>query len=179
MSAPTTEALGAPPLSRVALYWGVGGVAMLLVQALVRLTPIALEPLRRGDLGTLEAATYFAWVLVSLYSEGYRGFQKGFVPRVVGRAYFLARAPRLVFILLAPLFCMGLVHARPRRLVISWMVVLLITAAVVFIRVLPYPWRGIIDGGVVAGLAYGLASLAVAFVRALSGDVPAGELDLP
>jgi hypothetical protein len=179
MSAPTTEALGAPPLSRVALYWGVGGVAMLLVQAVARLTPIALEPLRRGGLGTMEAATYLAWVLVSLYSEGYRGFQKGFVPRVVGRAYFLARAPRPIFILLAPLFCMGLVHARPRRLVTSWMVVLLVTGAVLLVRSLPYPWRGIIDGGVVAGLAYGLASLVVSFVRAVAGDVPAVELDLP
>jgi hypothetical protein len=57
--------------------------------------------------------------------------------------------------------------------------VLLITAAIAFVRSLPYPWRGIVDGGVVAGLAYGLVSLAVTFVRALSGDVPNVELDLP
>jgi hypothetical protein len=179
MSAPTTEALGAPPLSRAALYWGVGGVALLLVQAVFRLTPIALEPFRLGGLGVWEIATYATWVLVSLYSEGYRGFQKSFVPRVVARAFFLARAPRPLFVLLAPFFCMGLVHARPRRLITSWLVVLLITAAVVLVRTLPYPWRGIIDGGVVAGLAYGLAALLFTFGRALTGDVPAVELDLP
>jgi hypothetical protein len=179
MSAPTTEALSAVPLSRVALYWGVGGVALLVVQALLRLTPIALEPLRLGGLSGWETATYATWVLVSLYSEGYRGFQKSFVPRVVARAFFLARARRPLFILLAPFFCMSLLHARRRRLVVSWIVVLLITAAVALVRSLPYPWRGIIDGGVVAGLGYGLGSLLFTFGRALSGDVPAVELDLP
>jgi len=179
MSAPTTEALGEARLSRAALYWGVGGVALLLLQAVFRLTPIAVEPLRRGGLSAAEVATYAVWVVVSLYSEGYRGFQKGFVPRVVGRAFYLARTPRPLMVALAPFFCMGLVHARRRRLIVSWSIVLLITAAVAFVRSLPYPWRGIVDGGVVAGLAYGLASLAVTFVRALNGEVPAGELDLP
>jgi hypothetical protein len=179
MRATTTAAVSAPPLSRAALFWGVGGVALLLVQAVFRLTPIALEPLRLGGLRPLEMGAYVAWVLVSLYSEGYRGFQKGFVPRVVARAYFLARSPRVLFVVLAPFFCMGLVHARPRRLVTSWIIVLLIIAAIAFVRSLPYPWRGIVDGGVVAGLAYGLVSLTVTFVRALSGDVPNVELDLP
>jgi hypothetical protein len=179
MSAPTTEALRAAQPSRAALYWGVGGVALLLAQAIFRLTPIALEPFRLGGLDGWEIATYAAWVLMSLYSEGYRGFQKSFVPRVVARAFFLARAPRPVFILVAPLFCMSLLHARPRRLVISWLIVVLITAAIALVRTLPYPWRGIIDGGVVVGLGYGLASLLLTFGRALAGHVPAVELDLP
>lgn len=179
MSAPTTEALGAPPLSRAALYWGVGGVALLLVQAVLRLTPIALEPLRLGGLGAMEASAYVAWVLVSLYSEGYRGFQRSFVPRVVARAFFLARSPRPLHVLLAPFYCMSLLHAKPRRVVVSWVVVLLITAAVALVRGLPYPWRGIVDGGVVAGLGYGLTSLTVVFVRALAGDVPEVDLELP
>jgi hypothetical protein len=179
MSAPTTEALRAPLTSRAALYWGVGGVALLLAQAVLRLTPIALEPLRLGGLGGWEIATYVAWVIMSLYSEGYRGFQKSFVPRVVARAFFLARTPRPLFILLAPLFCMSLVHARPRRLIVSWTIVFLITTAVALVRTLPYPWRGIIDGGVVVGLGYGLVSLLFTFARALAGHVPAVELDLP
>jgi hypothetical protein len=179
MSAPTTEALRAPAPSRAALYWGVGGVALLLMQAVFRLTPVALEPLRLGGLGGWEIATYAAWVVMSLYSEGYRGFQKSFVPRVVARAFFLARTPRPIFVLLAPLFYMGLFHARPRRLLISWTIVLLITAAIALVRTLPYPWRGIIDGGVVVGLGYGLVSLLFTFTRALAGNVPAVELDLP
>jgi len=159
--------------------WGVFGVGLLLLQALVRLTPIALEPLRAGSLTALQAGTYAGWVLVSLYSEGYRGFQKAFVPRTVARAFHLARQPFSLLSLIAPAFCMGLVHARRRRLVTSWSVVALITLAVILVRRLPPPWRGIVDGGVVVGLLYGLVALGVTFTRAVRGDVPSYPLDLP
>jgi hypothetical protein len=159
--------------------WGVLGVFLLLSQAVVRLTPIALEPLFAGGLTLLQATVYAVWVLVSLYSEGYRGFQKAFVPRTVARAFYLATLPLSVYSFLAPLFCMGLVHARPRRLVTSWSVVLAITLAVIAVRRLPYPWRGIVDGGVVVGLFWGLVSLSATFVRAARGSVPSYPLDLP
>jgi hypothetical protein len=170
------------PLPRVSLLvaaWGVLGVGLLLVQAIVRLGPIALEPLQRGGLTPVQGGLYVAWVLVSLYSEGYRGFQKAFVPRTVARAFHLATLPVSFYSFFAPLYCMSLLHARPRRLFTSWAVVLLITLAVVAVRHLPYPWRGIVDGGVVAGLAYGLASLAATFTRAVRGTVPSYPLDLP
>jgi hypothetical protein len=122
---------------------------------------------------------YVSWVIASLYSEGYRGFQRAFVPRVVGRAFYLARAPSPLLAALAPLFAMALIHARPRRIAASWTIVALIALAVLTVRHLPYPWRGIVDGGVVAGLVWGLVSLCVAFVRALGGSLPARELDLP
>ena len=120
-----------------------------------------------------------AWIGVSLYSEGYRGFQKAFVPRTVARAFHLATRPRPLFVVFAPAFAMALFHARPKRLFVSWMVVLLITLAVVAVRLLPSPWRSIVDIGVVAGLVWGLASLVVTFARALRGDVPDFALDLP
>jgi len=161
------------------LVWGVGGVAALLVQALVRMTPIALEPLSRGGLGPLETATYGVWVVVSLYSEGYRGFQRAFVPRVIARAVHLTRAPRPLHAALAPAFAMALIHARPRRLLVSWLVVALIALAVALVRALPYPWRGIVDGGVVAGLGWGLICLCIGFARALAGAPSDYEPDLP
>jgi hypothetical protein len=168
-----------PSFSLVVASWGVLGVALLLTQAVVRLAPVALEPIRLGALSTFQALVYAAWVGVSLYSEGYRGFQKAFVPRTVARAFYLARSKPSWLSFVAPLFCMGLVHARPRRLVTSWAVVTLITCAVIAVRRLPAPWRGVVDGGVVVGLLYGLITLLVVFTRALRGSVPSHPLDLP
>lgn len=175
MTAPSTHAA----FSWWTTVWGVGGVALLLLQAVVRLTPTALEPFSTGGLSAFEGAICATWIGVSLYSEGYRGFQKAFVPRTVARAFYLGGARRPWLALLAPAFCMGLVHARRRRLVTSWTVVILIVAAVVAVRRLPAPWRAIVDAGVVAGLLYGLVSLLVSFARALRGRVPVHPLDLP
>jgi hypothetical protein len=130
-------------------------------------------------LTAFETAVCAAWVLFSLHSEGYRGFQKAFVPRTVARAFHLASAPRPLLVALAPAFCMGLVHAKPRRLVTSWSIVALIVLAVLVVRTLPTPWRSIVDLGVVAGLLWGLIALLVAFARALRGQVPVYPLDLP
>jgi hypothetical protein len=38
------------------------------------------------------------------------------------------------------------------------------------VRLLAQPWRGIIDGGVVVGLAWGLVSLVVFGFQALTAD---------
>lgn len=176
------QAVTAPPRSpsRLVAAWGVLGVALLLTQALVRMTLVAIDPFVTGrGLTPFESAVCAAWVAVSLYSEGYRGFQKAFVPRTVARAFHLASDPRPLFVALAPAFCMGLIHARPRRLATSWTIVAMIVLAVIFVRRLPAPWRSIVDIGVVAGLAWGLVSLLATFARAMRGDVPNYRLDLP
>ena len=166
--------------STLVAAWGVLGVALLLVQAVVKLTLVAIDPFVTGrGLTPFEWAVCIAWIGASLYSEGYRGFQKAFVPRTVARAFHLATRPRTLFVVFAPAFAMALFYARPKRLVISWMIVFLITLAVVAVRHLPAPWRSIVDIGVVAGLAWGLVSLLVTFARALRGDVPDFALDLP
>ncbi len=178
--APARPLIPEHPLSTPVACWAIGGVTLLLLQAVVRLTPIALEPLRRGGLGAVELSAYVGWALVSLYSEGYRGFQRAFVPRSVARAFHLARsAPGPLLVALAPAYAMGLVGARRRRLVTSWTIVAMILVAVTLVRRLPYPWRGVVDGGVVAGLVWGVVSLAITFARALAGSVPEHELDLP
>jgi len=160
--------------------WGVLGVALLLTQALVRLSVVAVDPFVSGrGLTAFETVVCAVWVLVSLHSEGYRGFQKAFVPRTVARAFHLASAPRPLLVALAPAFCMGLVHAKPRRLVTSWSIVALIVLAVLAVRRLPAPWRSIVDLGVVAGLLWGLIALVIVFARALRGQVPVYPLDLP
>jgi hypothetical protein len=98
---------------------------------------------------------------------------------VVARALHLARHPRPLHLLLAPFYCMGLVHASRRRLVTSWVLVVTIASMVVAVRFLPQPWRGMVDAGVVVGLGWGLVAILVFAARALGGRPPAVALELP
>jgi hypothetical protein len=159
--------------------WAIAGVALLLIQALYRLTPRALEPLREGTLSGFELALYVGFIVFSLYAEGYRGFQKAFVPRTVARAFHLSRNPSPLGVLLAPAYAMALLHAKPRRLAVSWTLLVAITLCVIFLRYAPPAYRSIIDAGVVSGLSWGLVSLLHCGAQAFRGDVPSVALDLP
>ncbi len=160
---------GAVPLrlARARYAWAVFGVCLVLVRALVRLVPIAVEPIADGLLGPFEAGAYVLWVAVNAHAEGYRGFQRRFVPRVVGRARTLAAdpSPPRGAVLLAPLYAMALLYAPRRTMIVRWTIVAGIVGLVVGVRALGQPWRGIVDGGVVVGLGWGLAALLVAAVR--------------
>jgi hypothetical protein len=149
--------------------WGVLATIALLISAIVRLTPMALEPLRSHAMTELQWALYVGWGLFNGYVEGYRGFQKGYVPRVVARAFWLGEHRRPLFVLLAPFFCSGLFHATRKRLIISWCLLLGIVGIVQLVRLLEQPWRGIVDAGVVVGLAYGTAALVIHFAAVLLG----------
>jgi hypothetical protein len=165
-------------LGVAAAVWGLAGVVALLVRAVSRLWPPAIDALA----APLDAAAWaFAAgsVLFIGFFEGYRGFQRGFAPRVVARAWHLARAPRPLHALLAPLFCMGLIHATRRRLITSWTVLSLIVGAVLALRLVAQPWRGLVDLGVVVGLVWGLAAIVAFAGRALAGGGPPGPADLP
>lgn len=159
--------------------WALAGVVLLLLQALYRLAPRALEPLREGTLSGFHLVLYVAFVVFSLYAEGYRGFQKAFVPRTVARAFHLSQNPSPLAVLLAPLYAMALLHAKPRRLLVSWILLVAITLCVVFLRYAPPIFRSIIDAGVVGGLTWGLVSLLYTSAQAFRGDVPSVMLDLP
>lgn len=159
--------------------WGVLGVVVLLSQALYRLTPLAIEPLEQHALNAWQQGLYWGWVLLSAYAEGYRGFQKGFVPRVVARAVYLGHHRRALHVAVAPLFCMALLHAQRRQRIVSWSLLLGIIALVVLVRQLDQPWRGIVDGGVVVGLAWGLLCLLVQFGAALVRGAAPGDPKLP
>jgi hypothetical protein len=80
---------------------------------------------------------------------------------------------------LAPLFCMGLVHATRRRLAISWGILVGLIALVIAVQRLDQPWRGIVDAGVVVGLSWGLVATLFYFAAALAGRGPDVPLDLP
>ena len=165
-------------LAYAACTWGLLGLFASLVEAIVRLTPYALEALR-GPLSLGAQLGYIAFVLFNAYAEGYRGFQRGFSPRVAVRTELLYREPTLLRALLAPLFLMGLVEATRRRLTINWLLVVSITALVLALRRTPQPYRGIVDGGVVVGLVWGTLATLHALVALLRGKLRPVDPELP
>jgi hypothetical protein len=163
----------------VIVFWGVGGVVLLLVEAIWRLADTATTILADEQLTSGQMAMFVAWLAFIVYVEGYRAFQKRFSPRVVVRAFHLADDPRPLHVLLAPLYCMTLLHAARRRLVVSWILVAGIVGIILLVRAMPPIYRAIIDAGVVVALTWGTAATLVLYVRALLGNAPAIPLDLP
>lgn len=159
--------------------WGIVGVAALLGRATWSLAAVAWQAIASQPLAPWQLVAGAGWAALMCYFQGYRGFQRGFSSRVVVRAAYLAQHPRLLDGILAPLFCIGLVRASRPRLVKSWMLVATMVGLVLAVRLVPQPYRGLIDGGVVAGLVWGLAAIAVFSCRAFAGLVPAAALDLP
>ena len=159
--------------------WGTTGVMALLGQAIYRLTPQALEPLVHGSLTPFQVVLYVGWVVIAAYTEGYRAFQGRFSPRVVARALYLAKNREPWRVALAPLFCMSFFHATRRALISAWTVTCLVLLAVVVVRQLPQPWRGIVDGGVVVGLSWGLLAIAANVVQLFRGIEPRVSNEVP
>ncbi len=138
--------------------WGIGGVLLLLVFAIYRLAPMAFA-LSEIALSMLHWAALTFSVIYMAYAEGYKGFHLGFAPRVVSRANYLSQNPRLSHIVLAPLFCMGYFYTTRRRQLLSFGLTIMIVCFIIVARMLPQPWRGILDAGVVVGLAIGITSI--------------------
>ena len=158
--------------------WGILGVIGILLFAVYRLTPMVLD-LRDYPLGLLHWGALVLFVLYMAYAEGYRGFHQAFAPRVVVRADFLRRNSRPLLSLLAPLFCMGYFHATRRRMITSFALTSAIVALVLLVRLMPQPWRGIVDAGVVVGLLLGTGSIVYFTALLLSSawsDSPSPDL---
>ncbi|MEM7707852.1 MAG: hypothetical protein AAF358_20030 [Pseudomonadota bacterium] len=142
-------------LRRLAVAWAITGFSLLLGVALLRLTARTLE-------GFTYTFTWHHWLVLSAgalfmaYTEGYRGFQLKFSPRFADRVLALRRAGTLTQCLLAPFYAMGF-FAAPRRVVITaWLLTVMIVCLVLLLKLVPQPWRGIADAGVVIGLGWGL-----------------------
>jgi hypothetical protein len=82
-------------------------------------------------------------------------------------------------VLLGPMFCMALFHARRRNLIVAWTLLGGIILLVTLVRMLPQPWRGIVDAGVVVGLVWGTLSILVFFARAIFMGVVPEDDSLP
>lgn len=156
-----TDNLARRNLSIWPIMWGIGGVLLLLVFAVVRLSPKALEALGSG-LSWQQWLIAAGWCAYMVYSEGYKAFQLHFAPKVVRRGLQLSRqAPKQpkTHLLLAPLYCMGHIGSSRRQMAIVWSATFAIIGLVIAVRLLPQPWRGIADLGVVLGLSYGVVCI--------------------
>ena len=152
--------------------WGIAGIAALLGYAVWRLAGVAADAWNH-DFYVHHWLVLAAHVAFMAWSEGYRGFQQSFSPRLVARAKYLMAHPRPAHVLLAPLFCMGYFHTTRRRMISVYALTVFIVVLVVAVRWLPQPWRGIVDAGVVVGLTWGLISMAAFTLKALTaGDYP-------
>ena len=168
-----------PWAEKLIATWGVASVSLLLGQAIWRLGPLALEPWTEDLMTGTQKGIYIAWLVANAYLEGYRGFQLRFSPRVVSRANYLGQNPRPLWVILALPFCMSLFHSTRRQMTVSWTFIVAIVLLVWWVRSLSQPWRGIIDGGVVIGLLWGLLVIWGLFVRYLMGQKAAPPGDLP
>ena len=155
-----------------ASVWGVVGFSLLLTQAIIRLAPIALEPIRLGKLSLWHWGLYAMSILFMAYSEGYKAFQLQVAPRVSARAVALSDSQIGWHKVLAPLFCMALFHSTRKRLITSWIVYAGIVVLIVLVRQTPQPYRGILDAGVVVGLSWGIVAIWIEFIRVAKGKIP-------
>jgi len=155
--------------AKVASLWAAGGVVMILGKSIKRILPIALEPFTAGGtpLSPLQLGAYVAMCVWFAYVEGYKGFQLKFSPLVVARSQTLTSKSPIHHKLLGPFYAMGLFHATKKRKIISWSVSIGVGVIVAAVKRLPYPWRNIIDAGVIVGLTWGSISIAIEWIKAL------------
>ena len=159
-------------MGRLGVLWGLGGISIFLLYAIARLTGIGLDSFAFDY-------RWYHWLLLlsniafMAYSEGYKGFQKAYSPRLAARLKYLRDYPRLSHTLLAPLFGMGYFHTTRRRLVTTYAMTVAIIVFIYIAHQLPQPWRGILDFGVVVGLSWGLISILIYSWQALTwSDFP-------
>lgn len=145
-------------MGNLAAIWGFLGVCALFLCAIFRLTPLALD-LPIHSLNWYEWVSLIGCLVFMGVAEGYRGFQQNFSPRAAARLKYLKHNVTLTRLVFAPFFCMGYFHATRRRQIASICLTLGIVVLVVIVHNFSQPWRGIIDVGVVFGLAWGIVSL--------------------
>ena len=113
-------------------------------------------------------------------STGYQAFQQKFSPLVVKRAYGLSENKSILKVLLAGPYSMGLFGATKKRMIVSWSISVGVFGLISIVKKLPYPYRNIIDAGVVVGLTYGASSIIVSFIKTLwTGRAPECDACLP
>jgi hypothetical protein len=147
--------------------WGVAGVLALLGFAVLRLMGRVID-MFGYDLRWYHWLTLLLVVFFMAYTEGYRGFQRAFSPRVAARAKYVYHFPRLLHVLAAPVFCMGYFHIHRRRQIGIFVLTSLIVLIIGLMRFVDQPWQGIVDAGVVVGLTWGIVSVGVYSVLAFT-----------
>lgn len=146
------------PAGMATSAWALVGVSALFASAAYRLGERGLDVIRNG-LGGWEWAALAGLTVVFVYGEGVLALDRKWVPGLMRRIRELRRERSLVLRLLAPLYGLSLIGAPRRKLVLSWLGTAAIVGAILLVRALPEPWRGIVDFAVAAALALGLVSI--------------------
>lgn len=154
----TPERVEAPPGGMVAPAWAIVGVSTLFAWAVYRLGGRGIAVIREG-LGGAEWLALIALTFALVYVEGIRALDRRWVPALMDRVRDLRRERSLTVRLLAPLYGLSLIGLPRARLVRGWLGTSAIVLAIVLVRLLPEPWRGIVDFAVAAALAWGLAAI--------------------
>ena len=166
---PGTGRTRRPPLrsaiGTAGAIWAVTGVAGVLAWAIVRLAAIALGALEQ-PLSWYHWAAIGAFIPFMAWSEGLRGFQRRFSPRVAERAMLIRTAPTAARVIFAPLFAAGFFGGSRREQIGACAGTVAIVVLVVIVHRLDQPWRGILDAGVVTGLTWGVVATLALSARA-------------
>ena len=167
-----------PWIGIVASLWGIAGACAILGFAILRMTGHVREGFEHSW-GLAHYVLLVPWLFFMLYSEGYKGFQKGYSPRVAARANFLRKNATWIRTVLAPIFCMGFFDSTRKRKIVIWILLTMITAFVILFQYIPQPWRGILDLGVVLGLSWGLIATLVFFFKYWLVDDSTADPEIP
>jgi hypothetical protein len=151
--------------------WGIVQVISVMANAIKRLYPIAVQPFYQKDLLPYEWAILAGWSLYMGYAEGYKAFQLKFAPMVVHRAFELHENPSVLNFVLAGPYSMGMFAASRKRMIVSWSIMAGVFSLVKLVKMLPYPYRAIVDCGVVVGLSYGTLAIVALAIKALFGGI--------
>ncbi len=155
----------APDIGRAVATAGalraVGGIVGLLVWAVYRLARISIAAFDH-PFAWYHWASLLAIIPFMAWSEGLRGFQLRFSPRVAERAMTVRSQPTLLRVVLAPFYAAGYFEGTRRERLGVWLGTVGILVLIVVVHRLDQPWRGILDAGVVVGLSWGtIATLAL------------------
>jgi hypothetical protein len=162
------EHMGAVAMGMAGALWGIAGFLLLLGVAAARLS----IPARAAFAYPFH---WYHWLFLALvlvffaYVKGHRAFQKGLSGMVVQRALALRRNPSVIRVTLAPLLCMGFFGAGFR---IQTQMIALTAGMIAFvflIRLIPQPWRGILDLGLVIAFGWGFLSALIMGAMAFLG----------
>lgn len=149
--------------------WGMAGVLLLVGFAILKIAPAAVGAFS-FQLAWYHWLVLVANVMVAGYFKGYRAFHRSFSPRVAARAKYLQENPTFVRVVLAPLFCMGYFDIIRRKQIVTYLMTLMMIGLIMSVRLLEQPWRGVVDVGILVGLAWGFFSMLVYGAQALTAN---------
>jgi len=141
--------------------WGILGFSVLVGNAL-RGMSAEIEYILATPLTAWQTVGFVLIVLVFGLAKGYFIFRQRFCRSYASRIGELIRPPvKLLYAVLAPLYCLNMIGAERRQLVRGYALVAGIILMIISVKFVPFPWRGMILTGVAVALTW--AALEIAY----------------